>query len=322
MKELGRRVLRRLLRLTPHTIGIAAATLAGAGAIAAALSGRTPIAVAWSAALLTATLVVTVHLHRGTTARHDAQQESAGELRDILEQLQRRVIATVEKERLEAGDRHLELTDTITRGLTPEGAEALLRAQNRELDAVIQLSRTVVPRAPMPIGDTGPTPADLLALLHLTRSRKPGLTVALGAGPASIWLGYAAEHAGRVVVVEHDPARADRLRTDLVAHNLTGVEVVRAPLVELTLDGRTTDWYDVDALTSLTDIGLLLVDGPATDPLPPALHVLGRRLADDGVVVSLPRSSVPRQHPHDGFRLDHTARWTVLSRATSPATSF
>jgi hypothetical protein len=94
--------------------------------------------------------------------------------------------------------------------------------------------------------------------------------------------------------------------------------VVRAPLAELTIDGRTTDWYDVDALAALTNIDLLLVDGPATDPLPPALHVLGRRLAPDGVAVSLPRSSVPRQGTVDGFRLDHTGRWTVLSRTTAP----
>jgi predicted O-methyltransferase YrrM len=155
------------------------------------------------------------------------------------------------------------------------------------------------------------------------RSRRPDLTVALGAGPATIWLGYAAEQAGRLVVVEHDPAAADRLRHDLRAHALTGVEVLHAPLAELTLDGRPADWYDVDALTNLTDIGLLVVDGPATDPLPPALHVLGRRLAPTGLVVAPARPGVPRQGVLDGFRAESppAGRWTVLSRVTTPARS-
>ena len=316
-------LVRRLLRLPPQTIGVAVAALAGAGAVVAALTGRTPIATALLAALLTAVLAVAVRLHRRTTAQHDAQRASLGELRDILDQVQRRVVAAVEKERLEAGDRHLELTGTIAHldRLTPGGAETLLRAQNRELHAVIQLSRTIAPRAPMPLPESGPAPSDLLGLLHLTRGRKPGLTVALGAGPVAVWLGYAAEHGGRLVVVEHDATRADRLRADLLAHDLTGIEVLRVPPAELAWDGRTADWYDVDALAGLTDIGLLLVDGPGPDPLPPALHVLGRRLAADGVVVAA-ASPVPRQGNLDGFMASPSPAggWTVLCRASSSVT--
>lgn len=313
MKDLARRVLRRIRRLKPHTLLVAAAMVAGAGAAAGP-----PFLVV---ILVTAVLVVAIRLHQRMLALHDAHQQSIGEVRQILEQVQRRVIAAVEKERLEAGDRHLELTDAIARAdrLTPDDAETLLRAQHRETDAVIQLSRTVAPRAPMPAAE--PSPSCVLGLLHLARNRKPGLTVALGAGPATIWLGYAAEQAGRLVVVEHDAARADRLRADLRAHDLTGVEVLRAPLAELTLDGRTADWYDVEALTGLTDIGLLLVDGPATEPLPPALHVLGRRLTADGLVVAAFRPGVPRQGAIDGFRVEPppAGRWTVLSRVTTPA---
>ena len=71
-------------------------------------------------------------------------------------------------------------------------------------------------------------------------------------------------------------------------HGLTAVEVRHAPLAELTVEGRTVDWYDVDALDGLRDIDLLVVDGiapAAADALTPALHVLGRRLADDAAVV-------------------------------------
>ena len=59
-------------------------------------------------------------------------------------------------------------------------------------------------RAPMPPAESGPDPSDLLGLLHLVRSREPKLVVALGAGPATVWLAYALESAGRLVIVEQD----------------------------------------------------------------------------------------------------------------------
>lgn len=314
-----RRVAEGFLGLGTHTLGAVAVVVAGAGMAFAALTGRLPIAGALLAALLTALLLLLVRLDRRTTDLHHAQQRSIGDLREITEQVQRRAIAAVEKQRLEAGDRHLELTDAIARAdrLTPEGAEALLHAQNREIEAVVQLSRVVAPRAPLPAAESGPSPTDVLGLLHLVHSRKPGLTVALGAGPATIWLGYATEPAGRLVVVDHDAARADGARADLAAHGLTAVEVRHAPPVELTVDGRTTDWYDVDALDGLHGIDLLIVDGPAADPLPAALHVLGRRLAAGAVVVAATRAGVPRQGGVDGFRAERppAGRWTVLSPA-------
>jgi predicted O-methyltransferase YrrM len=84
--------------------------------------------------------------------------------------------------------------------------------------------------------------------------------------------------------VHHDRDAADRTRDLVLAHGLTSVEVIHAPMTDLSVDGTTVDWYDVDALEDLRDIDLLLVDGPPS-ALPPALHVLGRRLSPGAAVV-------------------------------------
>jgi predicted O-methyltransferase YrrM len=320
LHRLARRVAKRLLGVTSRTAtGLLVLALAGAGVAVVALTGRVPLALALLTVLVTGGLAGLWQLARRATGLFRAQHDAIHDLRLLTEQVQRRVIAAVEKERLEAGDRHLETTAAIARAdrLTPEGAEALLRGQCGEIEAMLQLFRTVDPRAPMPAAAPGPRPADMLGLLHLVRSRRPGLTVALGAGPATIWLGYAAEQAGRLVVVDHDADRVARARADVMAHGLTGTEIVHAAPAELSLGSRTTDWYDVDALDALKDIGLLVLAGPApseSDALAAALHVLGRRLAPGAAIVT-EDGPIPRPRGFDGLvpAPPPAGRWTVLS---------
>jgi len=302
----GRRQAKRLISLSSRqALGLLLMAVVCGCVAAASLTGQVAIATSLLALLLAATLAGVVHLSRRLGGLHRAEQASIRELRIVVDQLQRRVIGAVEKERLAAGDRHQELVETIARTerLTPQGAERLLRDQNRDIESLLQLFQRVTPRAPLPVGDL--TPTDALTLMHLVRSRAPKLAVALGSGPSTIWLGYALEQGGRVVVVDHDAERAAQTRALLLAHGLTAVEVLHAPLVELSVDGRTVDWYDVDALDGLQDIDLLIVDGPAPDTTAPAMHVLGRRLAEGAeVVVSDAGRAVPRQtgrwatHPH------------------------
>lgn len=315
LARFGRRQAKRLHSLSSReTVGLALVGLLCAGVAVASAVDRPGIAATLLALLLAAVLAGVVHLSRRLRGLQRTHQNSLQDVRILVEQLQRRVVAAVEKERLAAGDRHQELTDAI-RGaerLTPAGAEALLRGQLGQIAALTQLFRSVTPRAAMPSPDGAP--ADLLALMHVVRDRRPGLVVALGAGPAAVWLGYAVEKSGRLVVVEHDADRAAQTRAWLLVHGLGGVEVLHAPLTELTLDGGTAAWYDVDALDGLRAVDLLVVDGPAgPDSLAPALHVLGRRLRGGGAVVveEGPRAA-PRQ---GGFTAERpvVGRWTVLS---------
>ncbi len=313
LARFGRRQAKRLHSLTSRqAAGLVLIGAACAGVAVASALGRPGVAATLLALLLAATLAGILHLSRRLGGLHRAQQNSLQDLRVVVDQLQRRLVAAVEKERLAAGDRHQELTDAIARAdrLTPAGAEALLRHQVGEIEALTQLFRSVTPRAAMPPAGS---PADLLGLLHIVRIRRPGLTVALGAGPAAVWLGYAVD-AGRLVVVEHDAERAAQTRSLLLSHGLTGVEVLHAPLTELSLDGGTADWYDVDALDELREIDLLVVDGPAgAESLPPALHVLGRRLSGGGAVVA---EDGPRAAPRQGGYTPErpvVGRWTVLA---------
>jgi len=308
----GRRQARRLISLSSRqALGLLLMGVVCAGVAAASLAGQVAVATSLLAVLLAATLAGILHLSRRIGGLHRSEQASIRDLRIVVDQLQRRVVGAVEKERLAAGDRHQELIETIARTerLTPQGAERLLREQNRDIASMLQLFRQITPRAPMPVDDPA-TPTDVLGLMHVVRSRSPKLAVALGSGPSTVWLGYALEQGGRLVVVDHDGDRAAQTRALLLAHGLTAVEVLHAPLTELTVEGRTVDWYDVDALDGLQDIDLLIVDGPVPEATAPAMHVLGRRLADGAeVVVADAGRAVPRQ----------SGRWASLPHSRDMA---
>jgi len=291
----GGRLAVRLRSVTrPQAVVLMAILALCAGVWWSAASGNQGLALSFVATLLLAVLLGILHLSRWIGGVYRANQNAHREIRTVVEQLQRRVVATVEKERLTAGDRHQDLTRTVTRGLrqSGHGTDLLLRAQSREIEALVQLFQQFTPRAPMPSsGDFALNPTDLLDLLHLVRLRQPRLVVELGSGTSSVWLAYALEqHGGRLVSLDHDAGYARQTRAMLAAHGLNAVASVRhAPLRELTANGKTYQWYDVDKLTDLTGIDLLLVDGPpeATGPDAryPALSVLAKRLAGTATVV-------------------------------------
>jgi predicted O-methyltransferase YrrM len=139
-----------------------------------------------------------------------------------------------------------------------------------------------------------------------------------------VWLGYACQ--GRLVAVDHDMDRAEQTRQLLREHGLTAVEVRHAPKGELSVEGKSVDWYDAQALHGLDEIGLLVVDGTLAptgpDALTPALHVLGDRLTAGAAVVvdEVPSRVAPRQG--GGLVLTTqrrlAGRWTALARPGSP----
>ena len=295
LTRFGARLAVRAKTLTrPQALALMVVLALCAGVWTAAASGHQGIAVSLLAVLLGAVLLGVLHLSRWMGGIYRANQTANRDIRTIVEQTQRRVVATVEKERLSAGDRHQELTKTVNRGLRQHGhgTDLLLRAQSREIEAMFQLFHEFTPRAPMPSsGDFALNPTDLLALLHLVKVRKPRLVVELGSGTSSVWLAYALEQiGGRLVTIDHDSDYADRTRLQVRAHSLTAfAEVRHAPLKELTADDRTYQWYDVDRLTDLRGIDLLVIDGPpaATGPDAryPAMQVLEAKLSPTATVV-------------------------------------
>ena len=128
----------------------AVAVAVGLAAAITALTGHPSLAIALLAVLTTAALALGLRFARRLTRLHTVADESVHDLRQITEQVQRRTIAAMEKLRLEAGDRHLELIGAIATAerLTADDIEELLRVQVREIEAMTQLKRMVAPRVP------------------------------------------------------------------------------------------------------------------------------------------------------------------------------
>ncbi|RZU49771.1 methyltransferase family protein [Krasilnikovia cinnamomea] len=273
-----------LITIVVLCLGVAGASAAGQGAVAMTLL----------AGLLGAALVGLLQLSRRLGGLIRAQRASLRDLRVLLEETQRRLVATGETERVAAATRHRDLTARLARDDrdAQEVTRLLLREQSSEAEAALQVYRLVTPRAPMPFSaDAGCGAADLLGLLHLVRARRPAVAVTLGAGSAAVWLAYAVEAAGgRLVAVEHDRDAAERIRALAAAHGLTQVaEVVHAPLSDARPGSDTAGWYEWTALTDVRDVDLLVVDGPAgmatARRVGAALRVFGPRLTGDAVVV-------------------------------------
>ena len=93
-----------------------------------------------------------------------------------------------------------------------------------------------------------------------------------------------------VTTLENDPEFAAKSR--LWADDLSvadKVTVVDAPLRDVEIDGEVFPWYSLEGLGELSDVELLIVDGPwgglRERARQPALPMLHERLASDAVVV-------------------------------------
>ena len=323
------RINRRLPRLSgPQTAVMSVAGVLCAAAAATALTGLTGVAVALLAVLGCIILATMMLLFRRLARAQRASVIAQRDLRTTVEEMQRRLVAAVERERLTAGDRHLELTEAIDRlrELTEGRATAdRLSALPAEIEATVQLFQGFTPRAPMPsTGEHTLDPAGLLDLLHLIRLRKPRLVLELGSGASSVWIAYTLEKTGgRLITLDHDAGFAGRTRSLLAAHGLDKTAQVReAPLAPVSVDGHDYSWYDPEALADLHDIDLVLIDGPPAtdgeDARRPALHMIETRLADRATVLTA-GPDVPDSWDRLTREDDGSGRLAVLSFVRSPA---
>lgn len=296
-----RKVTRRLRTLTRRQL---LALLAVAGLLGitsgAAATGRLGLATALLGALVIAVFVSTVQLRRRLEAAWHESRTANRLLGAEFESLrarvdrpawseplaagQRRVLAAVENERLAAADRHRALVVAVERSAREVASRQ--QDQTRDVEALLQLYRDLRPRAPMPpSGRWAMNAAGLLRLLSLVEQTQPKTVLELGSGTSSVWIAYALERTGgRLVSIDHAPEFAEQTAFTLAMHGLRQVAEVRhAPLQPVRVDGRDFRWYAEDAFADLSDVGLLVVDGPPANTGPvarfPALRLLESRLS-------------------------------------------
>lgn len=124
------------------------------------------------------------------------------------------------------------------------------------------------------------------------RLRRPKVILELGSGVSTIVMAYALEEIGQghIRSLEHSDEYKNRTIAELERHDLTSWADVRlAPLKPVQIEGREWMWYDVTALEDLTEIDLVVVDGPPFETQSmaryPALPIIFDRLSPSAVIV-------------------------------------
>ncbi len=264
--------------------------LVAAGAAVAALAGGYRIALALLAVLLGGVGLMLMPLWGQLAAREqelgaqiDRLRRGQSRLRIQWQQRTRAIVQELSEQEQRVSDLVRQARNEVFRGQREQGAQT---------EALLQLYRRVDPVAPMPpAGGWALNPTELLELWYVLERRRPRLALELGSGTSSIWIGYALQrHGGRLVSVDHDPDYAQRTRTQLRRHGLTEtVELRHAPLVPVTVGDATYQWYDPEQFGDLTEVELLVVDGPpggtGERARYPALPLLADRLAAGATVI-------------------------------------
>ena len=176
---------------------------------------------------------------------------------------------------------------------TSRHVTSTVRDSTRQIESLAQIySRFSATKLPMP--STGGFAIDAQALAHLislVEEREPRRILELGSGTSTIWIGYLCrEFGGSLVTLDHLEEYLAATQTAVDRHDLTHqVEGRLAPLQKINCDGASFNWYALEAVEDLSDIDMLIVDGPpaATGPQAryPSLPMLIDRLANNATVV-------------------------------------
>ena len=136
----------------------------------------------------------------------------------------------------------------------------------RQMEALFALYQQFDFKAPLLNMRSWVASPDLLAVYSaLMQEYKPTTIFEAGGGTSTIISAYNLQQLGRghVYAVDHQEQFAELANHQLKLHGLSDFgTVIHAPLVEVNVNGATWQWYDMDRLASITNIDLMLVDGP------------------------------------------------------------
>lgn len=134
-------------------------------------------------------------------------------------------------------------------------------------------------------------PDSLLLLSDLIAENQPKRILEIGSGTSTIWIGsFAASIASSVISIDHLEEYRARTQKNLCDFGLGGtVDLRLAEMKSVDVMGENKKWYDLDALQDLSNIDLMVVDGPpeSTGPAPrsPAFPLLRAVLSDHALIV-------------------------------------
>lgn len=162
-----------------------------------------------------------------------------------------------------------------------------------DVQALNQLVSRFDPIATLPIvSGWALSPSSLLKLTDIIQSNSVEIVLECGSGTSTLWMAYAlrARGTGKVIALDHKAEYAERTRQLVKAHGLDPfVDVLDAPLVEVSTSRGNSRWYDLELESIKQRIDLLVVDGPPGDTAQharyPALPLTVSKLAPSATVV-------------------------------------
>lgn len=114
-------------------------------------------------------------------------------------------------------------------------------------------------------GGWAASPDFLQKISEVILQREPGVVVEASSGISSLIIGYCFKKIGKgkVISLEHDILYVEKSKKMILDHNLEKyVEVIHAPLIEYDIKGKKWLWYDINSLKNVSEIDMVVVDGP------------------------------------------------------------
>ncbi|TLP94741.1 class I SAM-dependent methyltransferase [Nesterenkonia salmonea] len=247
----------------------------------------------------------TISYYARRSTRHSALAKSLTELESRIATTETTIVAEQHHNRekldkLTAGQQRLDTTqEYLARQsrVIRDGVETSighLRRQFYNVQTALEISKlSEQPISLQPYNEAWPMAgADLLELMTYILDRRPHTILECGSGMSTVWIGLALKQLGRgrLYSLEHDDHFLAQTQHLIEINGLTDqVSINRAPLDDVSVGDQDFEWYAVDGWQEISDIELLIVDGPpqSTGKLArfPAVPMLLDRLADRATVV-------------------------------------
>lgn len=164
------------------------------------------------------------------------------------------------------------------------------RSDTNQIESTLWIYSKFTPTLPLPpMRDIAASPDFLKEILHQVIIGTPQVIVEVGSGVSSIILSeYLRQNDSSInhIALDHLELYADQTRKKILNSKS---RIVFAPLKEYTLNGKIWQWYDIECLSEIEQIDLLIIDGPPEyiQKLAryPALPLLREKISNKTVIV-------------------------------------